>query len=339
MFTRTILRFSLLLFFPCAALYAQDSDLPSFAASIMQRQLREHVDTLASSAMQGRETDSDGSRMAASYIAQYFEKYQLKPYTTGSYLQRFNTYVRGTELEGANVIGYIEGYEQKGEALVISAHYDHFGMWNGITYPGADDNAAGVAALLEIAEAFVFMRNIGYAPRRTVVFIAFDAKEKNMSGSDYYTNNPLHSMQNTIANLNMDVLGRCDMPPAGADSNYVLIVGANRISSAMQDLSDHTNRSREVGLNIDYTYYGSETFSELMYLVSDQSNFGRYGVPVMYYTSGMHDDLYKPTDTPDKINYDVLKKRAQLIFYTAWGLTSRRELPEKDLQAKSRRRR
>ncbi len=335
MFIRPVTFFFLLLTLTSTKLMAQDSDLPNFAASVTTQQLCEHVEKIASPAMQGRETNSDGARTAAQYIANCFAKYKLIPYTPTSYLQRFETYVQGVEFKGANVIGYIEGYEFKEEAVVVSAHYDHFGMWNGVVYPGADDNASGIAALLEIAEAISFMRDMGYHPRRSIVFIAFDAKEKSMAGSDYYTKNPLHSMPKTIADLNMDVIGRTDTPP-GKDSSYVLIVGANRISSAMQDLSDHLNKSRNVGLHIDYSYYDSKTFSELMYLISDQANFGRYGVPVMYFTSGMHDDLYKPTDTPDKINYEVLKKRAQLVFYTTWELAVRPELLEKDLQKKGR---
>ena len=329
--------FLLLLVFRGITVSAQDSDLPSFAASILPQGLRQHVETLSSPAMQGRETNSDGGRSAAKYIADWFAKCHLKPYTENSYFQHFESYVQGVDFKATNVIGYIEGYEFKDEAIVLSAHYDHFGMWDGISYPGADDNASGVAALLEIAVALSFMRNTGYYPRRTIVFIAFDAKEKNMSGSEYYTKHPLHAMEKTIANLNMDVLGRTDVPPEGVDENYVLIVGADRETSGMRDMSNHMNKSRDVGLHIDYSYYGSQTFSELMYLISDQMNFGKYGVPVMYYTSGMHDDLYKPTDTADKINYEVLKKRAQLIFYTTWGMSMRSELFEKDLRRGRRR--
>ncbi|MDR0582247.1 MAG: M28 family peptidase [Prevotellaceae bacterium] len=308
-----------------ANVFAQQSELPNFAASILESDLQQHIRVLAADSMQGRQTGTDAAFMAADYIAGQFEKISLyKPYDS-TYFQAFIT-----STPGVNVVGVIEGSDLKEEALVISAHYDHLGVFNGNVYNGADDNASGVAAMLEIAEAFTAMARNHYPPRRSVVFIAFDAKEQKMAGSAYYVNDPLYPLQRTIANLNIDAVGRVEGSPNG-QRNYLFLVGANRVSSDLQDISDYVNQARKINLTLDYTFYNSPTFSEIFYLFSDQYNFGKHQLPVIYYMDGLHDDLNKPTDTEDYIDYKILRDRTQLIFYTAWELANRDGMLKKDL--------
>jgi hypothetical protein len=305
--------------------FAQQSELPNFAASIMESDLQQHIRVLAADSMQGRQTGTEGAFMAADYIAGQFERINLgRPYDS-TYFQPFISHT-----PGVNVVGVIEGSDRKEEALVISAHYDHLGVFNGNIYNGADDNASGVAALLEIAEAFAAMARNGYLPRRTVVFIAFDAKERQMAGSAYYAGNPLYPLSRTIANLNIDAVGRVEGSPNG-QRNYLLLVGANRVSSDLQDISDYVNRSRGINLSLDYTFYNSPTFSDIFYLFSDQYHFGKHRVPVIYYMDGLHDSLNKPADREEYIDYKVLRSRTQLIFYTAWELANREGRLKKDL--------
>jgi len=304
--------------------YAQESELANFAASILPNDLQKHVRTLATNEMQGRQTGTDAAFKAADYIAGYFAKLNLgKPYD-GTYYQAFYT-----ATSGANVVGVIEGGDLKHQALVISAHYDHVGMLDTAVYCGADDNASGVAAMLEIAEAFAEMKRNHYTPRRSIVFIAFDAKEQKMAGSAYYTAHPLFPLRNTIANLNIDAVGREEGSPNG-QRNYLFLVGAKRITSELQSISDYLNASRHIDLFLDYTFYGSALFEDLFYTFSDQYHFGRHNVPVVYYMDGLNDDLYKPTDTEDKIDYPLTRARAQLIFYTAWTLANRDSMLKKD---------
>ena len=312
-------------FFFCVNGFAQQGELPNFAASILENDLRQHIRTLAADSMQGRQTGTNGAFMAADYIAGQFEIMNLyKPYDS-SYFQAFVTHA-----SGVNVVGVVEGSDLKEQALVISAHYDHLGVFNGNIYCGADDNSSGVAAMLEIAEAFTAMARNNYPPRRSVVFIAFDAKEQKMAGSAYYVDNPLFPLQHTIANLNIDAVGRVEGSPNG-QRNYLLLVGANRVSSGLQDISDYVNSTRKLNLTLDYTFYNSPTFSDIFYLFSDQYHFGKYQIPVIYYMDGLHDDLNKPTDTEDRIDYKILRDRTQLIFYTAWELANRDGALKKDL--------
>ncbi len=320
-----ILYIILVSYLPPLTCLAQQSELPNFAASILESDLKKHIQILANDTMQGRQTGSNGAFAAADYIAGYFEKLNLLAPYDSTYFQAFIT-----NAPGVNVIGVIEGSDLKQQAVVISAHYDHLGAYNNSIYNGDDDNASGIAAMLEIAEALSAMSRSGYKPLRSIVFIAFDAKEKNLAGSAYYVKNPLHTTQQTIANLNIDAVGRIEGSPNGRP-NYLFLVGAERVSSELKDLTDYMNTARNLNLVLDYTFYESEVFSDIFYLFSDQYNFGKHHVPVIYYTGGLHDDLYKPTDTEDLINYKILRERTLLIFYTAWELANRDSLLKKDL--------
>lgn len=303
---------AILILFGAIGLKAQEAQLENYAASILQQELRQHVEILASDSLQGRETATPGGWMAGDYIASCFEEYQLKPAFGSSYFQYIDLFS-----DARNVVGIIEGTDTKQEAVVIGAHYDHHGTYYYAVYNGADDNASGVAALLSIAKAMTAMAREHYRPKRTIIFIAYDAKELNMKGSEFYVNNPIVPLNKTVACLNMDMLGRTDAPPAN-DSNYVLVVGANKHKSNLRVSTDYLNRAKGINLDIDYTFYGSAAFSDMFYRISDQYNFGKHKIPVMYFTSGMHDDLWKPGDKHDRLSYPVLQKRTQLIFYLLW---------------------
>ncbi|MDR3184265.1 MAG: M28 family peptidase [Prevotellaceae bacterium] len=298
-----------------AGLTAQDMLLGNYASSILQRDLRRHVEVLASDSLQGRETGTPGGWMAGDYVAACFERYGLKAPYDGTYFQPVDTLPAGAR----NVVGLLEGSDADAGAVVLGAHYDHHGMYYYSVYNGADDNASGVAAMLEIAEALAGMHKSGYRPRRSIIFIAYDAKERSMAGSAWYAAHPLTPLARTAACFNIDMLGRIDAPPA-TDTNYVLAVGADRHPSPLRQITDAVNVTRRLYLDIDYTFYGSSTFSDMFYRISDQYHFGRRGVPVIYYTSGMHDDLWKPGDDTAKLSFPVLQKRTQLIFYTLWEM-------------------
>jgi len=305
-----------LIFFCTLGLKAQEAQLENYAAGILQRELRQHVEILASDSLQGREAGTPGGWMAGDYIASRFEEYKLKPAFGDTYFQYIDTLS-----DARNVIAIIEGADNKQEAVVISAHYDHHGFYHYAVYGGADDNASGVAALLSIAKAMSAMQQEGYKPKRTVIFIAFDSKELNMKGSQYYVEHPIVPLKQTLACLNMDMLGRIDTPPA-ADTNYLLIVGADKHKSNLKVITDFVNFNKKMNLDIDYTFYGSKAFSDMFYRISDQYNFGKNKIPVLYFTSGMHDDLWKPSDKPHRLSYPVLQKRTQFIFYTLWWVAN-----------------
>jgi len=305
-----------LTFLSAIGLKAQEAQLDNYAAGILQSELYQHIKILASDSLQGRETATPGGWMAGDYIASCFEKYGLKPAFGKSYFQYIDSFT-----DARNVAGIIEGANPKQEAVVIGAHYDHHGINYYAVYGGADDNASGVAALLSIAKAMNAMQLENYRPKRSIIFIAYDSKELNMKGSEFYVNNPIVPLKQTVACLNMDMLGRIDVPPTN-DTNYLLVVGADKHKSNLRAITDYLNYSKGINLDLDYTFYGSKAFGDMFYRISDQYNFGINKVPVLYFTSGMHDDLWKPSDKYDRISYPVLQKRAQLIYYVLWRVAN-----------------
>jgi hypothetical protein len=230
-------------------------------------------------------------------------------------------------LSGENVLGYIEGTDLKHEIVVITAHYDHLGIHNGKTYYGADDDASGTAAILEIAEAFSEACKHGYSPRRSVLIMPVSGEEKGLLGSAYYTNNPIFPLQNTIANLNIDMIGRVDANHTG-NFNYVYLIGSDKLSTDLHVISENANLTY-TKLELDYTYNDTND-PNMFYYRSDHYNFAKNNIPVIFYFTGVHEDYHKPTDTPDKLDYKKIEKISQLVFYTAWDLANRDNRPVVD---------
>lgn len=219
-----------------------------------------------------------------------------------------------------NVLGYIEGTDMKNELVIITAHYDHLGIKGKKIYFGADDDASGTTALLEIAEAFTIAKKEGYAPRRSVLVMPVTAEEKGLLGSKYYTENPVFPLENTIVNLNIDMIGRVDELHI-KNPDYMYIIGADKLSTELHEINEKAN-STYTKLELDYTFNSPDDPNRFYYR-SDHYNFAQNNIPIIFYFNGVHDDYHKPTDTVDKINFEILQKRTQLIFFTAWTLANR----------------
>ncbi|SHI32682.1 Peptidase family M28 [Hymenobacter daecheongensis DSM 21074] len=219
-----------------------------------------------------------------------------------------------------NVLGLVEGTDRKDEVLVISAHYDHLGMKHDTIYNGADDDGSGTAAVLEIAQAFAQAKKEGHGPRRSVLFVLMTGEEEGLFGSEYYTGHPVLPLANTVANLNIDMVGRTDK--AHADKpDFVYVVGDDRLSWELHTVSEAAN-AQHAHLALDYAYNAADD-PEQLYYRSDHYNFARRGIPVIFYTSGLHADYHKATDDVDKIEFGPLEKRTRLVFHTAWELANR----------------
>jgi len=229
--------------------------------------------------------------------------------------------VESTEdiVQTENVIGFVEGLQRPDEVLIISAHYDHVGMKNGQIYNGADDNGSGTAAILELAEAFALAREMGLGPKRSVMFILMTGEEKGLLGSSYYVSDPVFPLNKTIANLNIDMIGRIDNKYID-NPGYVYLIGSDKISQELHMISEKVNRNH-IGLILDYTY-NAEDHPEMFYYRSDHYNFAKYGIPVIFYFTGVHNDYHKPTDEVDKILFDRMALITKLIFYTAWEVSN-----------------
>ncbi|THU40097.1 M28 family peptidase [Niastella caeni] len=235
------------------------------------------------------------------------------------------------ELTSTNVIGFLEGSDKKDEFVFITAHYDHLGKrGDSVIFYGADDDGSGTVSVLELAEAFVKAKAAGKGPRRSIVFMAVSGEEKGLWGSEYYSDHPLFPLSKTTVDLNIDMIGRSDPKRKVGDStNYVYVVGDDKLSSDLRPISEAMNK-KYTKLELDYKYNAPKD-PERIYFRSDHYNFARKGVPIIFYFNGTHNDYHKPTDTPDKINYNLMAKRAQLIFYTAWEMANRNEMLKRDI--------
>ena len=222
-----------------------------------------------------------------------------------------------------NVLGFLKGTEKPEEVLVITSHYDHVGIINGEIHNGADDDGSGTVSVLEVAEAFATAAKKNNGPKRSVLFMTVTGEEKGLLGSQYYTDHsPVFPLENTVANLNIDMVGRVD--DAHKDnSDYIYLIGSDKLSTELHELSENINKTY-TKLELDYTY-NDENDPNRFYYRSDHYNFAKNNVPIIFYFNGTHPDYHKPTDTVEKIDFETMEKRARLVFYTGWEIANRAE--------------
>lgn len=251
-------------------------------------------------------------------MTQAIEKGSLKKVKKGKF--SYQTEQEVMEVASENVLGYLEGTDLKDELVVITAHYDHIGKDGEQINNGADDDGSGTSAVLEIAEAFVQAKADGKGPRRSMLFMTVTGEEKGLLGSEYYTSNPVFPLENTVVDLNIDMIGRVD-PEHKDNPDYVYLVGSDRLSTELHEISEKVN-STYSNLALDYTY-NDESHPDRIYYRSDHWNFAKNNIPIIFYFNGVHDDYHQPTDTIEKIEFDQLTKRTKLVYHTAWVLANR----------------
>jgi len=306
--------------------------------SITPDDLKKHLFIVANDSMEGRNTGTEGQKKAGKYlIGQYkangisfpppaTDWYQKIP---AAYMSKSYSPVKPGDSE--NIWAFIEGSEKPNEILVISAHYDHVGTKNGEVYNGADDDGSGTVALLEIAQAFAQAKKEGYGPKRSILFLHVTGEELGLHGSRYYSDHPLFPIDSTITDLNIDMIGRRD--EAHKDNgNYVYVIGSDRLSTDLHNINEAAN-AKYTHLTLDYTFNDRKDPNQF-YFRSDHYNFAKKGIPIIFYFNGVHDDYHMATDEPQKIEYDLLAKRAQLAFVTAWELANRPDRPVVDKDGK-----
>ena len=226
------------------------------------------------------------------------------------------------KLSGENVLGYIRGTDPQlaDELVVISAHYDHLGSRGDVVFNGADDNASGTSTVLEIAEALVEAARSGQGTKRSVLILLVSGEEKGLLGSEYYAANPVFPIDKTIADINIDMIGRYD--EAHADSSaYIYVIGAGRISPDLDSVTNAMNNAYSK-YELDYTF-DAEDDPNRFYYRSDHYNFAKNGVPSVFFFSGVHEDYHRPSDTPDKLDYEKMAVVGRHAFLIAWNLANR----------------
>jgi Peptidase family M28 len=233
-------------------------------------------------------------------------------------------------INASNVLGVVEGTDKKDEYVFVTGHYDHLGKRDGKIYYGADDDGSGTVAVMQMGAAFAKAKAEGNGPRRTMVFMAVSGEEKGLWGSEYYSDNPVYPLEKTTVDLNIDMIGRIDTERLTADSlNYIYVVGHDKISSDLPIINEGMN-NKYTQLVFDYKFDDPKDPNRI-YFRSDHYNFARKGVPVLFFYDGMlKSDYHKPTDTVDKIYWDVFEKRARMIFHTAWEMANRNDMLKRD---------
>jgi len=287
-----------------------------------------YVSYLASDALRGRNAGTKGNEMAAEWIAAFFEEMGLKGGGGGgSFRQPFEFPISGRKGEKArvcNVVAVWGGSDPvlKHEAVVIGAHFDHVGahgqkinasrlgratnedmIWN-----GADDNASGTSAVLEIAQAFALAR---VPTKRTIVFACFNAEEHGLYGSDHYVRNPYIAIEKTSAMINLDMVGRNAGKPV-----TIFFLESDRDGF----LKEAVDRAALRMGGFDYRNGG------VILGGSDHYNFIKNSVPALMFFSGMHTDVHRPSDEVDKIDPERMRDIARVVFLVALDVANRPEL-------------
>ncbi len=300
-----------------------EKNVAEYANSITPNELKDLLYVYASDYFEGRETGARGQKKAVDFIRQFYTTHGIgAAQGTENYFQLMELNIKGKMVKTENVAAIIEGNEFPNEYIVISSHLDHVGIQNDMIHNGADDDGSGSVAMLEIAEAFQDATAAGQGPKRSIIFLHVTGEEKGLLGSSYYTKNPLYPLVDTMVNLNVDMIGRLDPKRTDKDPNYIYLIGADKISQELHDISEATNK-KYTQIKLDYTYNDDKDPNRFYYR-SDHYNFAKNNIPVIFYFNGTHEDYHAPSDTPDKINYDMLAKRSKLIFYTAWELANRK---------------
>ena len=304
--------------------------LPLRAQQVVQPpKLLDDVRFLSDDRLQGRITGSPGADSAAAYLARRFSQVGLQP-AAGGWFQNFTVgrdapaarQAQTGALIGRNVIGILPGRDPvlRNQTVILGAHYDHLGLGGfgsldqdstGIVHNGADDNASGAAALIQVAA-----RLAASPPARTVVFIAFSGEELGLLGSAYYVKEPIYPLGATLAMVNLDMIGRL--------RNGRLIVYGARSAKEFPALLDSLNWYAGFDLKAQGDGYGP----------SDQSSFYSAKRPVLHLFTDLHEDYHRTTDDWQKVNYDGLKRVADFTLGLVTALANRHKpLTFQDLPA------
>ena len=262
-----------------------------YAETITSEELKSLLYVYASDSFEGREAGTKGEILAVEFIRDFYLKNDIKPAKgTEDYFQKMEittpqrislpdkipdsvrTFMQngdmekvrnyamvagvrtgGEKLNSINVASIIEGSHYPNEYIVITAHLDHVGVEGEDIFNGADDDGSGSMALLEIAQAFKMASLDGYRPKRSIVILHVSAEEKGLLGSEYYTDNPLYPLEDTITNLNIDMIGRTDPTRDSDNDNYIYLIGTDRLSSMLHETSERVNKNT-VDLELDYRF-------------------------------------------------------------------------------------
>jgi hypothetical protein len=241
------------------------------------------------------------------------------------------------DAQSENVAAFMEGTDLKDEVVVISAHLDHVGF-NGASgctpkgddniCNGADDDGSGTVSVLEMAEAFTKAAADGYRPRRSILFLNVTGEEKGLFGSEYFADKePLVPVDKIVTNLNIDMVGRIDPTfPDPNDKHYVYIIGSNLISQELHETNIKVNQVTGTKVTLSERF-NSKSDPNQFYRRSDHWNFGKHGIPFIFFFTGTHEDYHQVGDEPQKIEYNRMADIVRMVFGTAWQVANQDKRP------------
>ncbi|MFV9550696.1 M28 family peptidase [Algibacter sp. PT7-4] len=301
---------------------ADSTLIMKYASSITSKELKTHLYQFSANEFLGRRVGSPGQKQAANFLKNYYVREGIKsPLGKDIYYQTIPSKFFFNKFKSSeNVLAYIEGSDKPEEVIIISAHLDHLGVSpDGQINNGADDDGSGTVAIMEMAQAFKIAKQDGYGPKRSILFLHLTAEEIGKRGSEFYTKHPIFKLENTVTNLNIDMIGRVDDAHKN-NKDYIYLIGSDRLSKELHYTSEKINNAF-FNINIDYRFNIIGEANDY-YSRSDHYNFALHNIPVIFYFNGEHKDYHRPTDTPDKIDYPLLEKRTKLIFATAWQIAN-----------------
>lgn len=334
--------FTIILLFTNLIGFAQ-IESKSYLNEINIDSLISYVYTLSSDKMAGREIGTNGNNIAADYIVSIFKKLEIDSLNFNGYFQKFYVTTDTVEtivkykytidsfnknsLQAHNIIAFIEGTKYKKETIIVSAHYDHLGKKNDSTiYFGADDNASGVATIIEIARVMQIAAKNGIKPNRNIMFIAFDGEEKGRLGSKFFLNNIPDKTGSIILNINLDMIGR-NRYDENKYNKSVFLVRNGKNSGFYKRLMLKINKSNQ---NLFVSKYPLPFSNIALKSFSDHYTFIKKGIPFVHLQTGMHRDYHTVNDTPDKVNYDKLLEISKLLYHFIWEVdNTKKELKVK----------
>ena len=315
----------------CAAagsLQGQVHSSSSYKYLLDEKSTLQHLNFLTSPQLAGRAAGTSQAKEVADYIAKEFEEYGLEPFRGINFYQPFKIQVAPKkggraipsspkELDGYNVVGYAPAKSKNARYIIVGAHFDHIGSLGEKFFPGADDNASGVAAMLELAKAFGKRYREKNDLKHHIVIVAFDGNNHNLQGSRAFVQKKGVEPYKVTCMVNIDQIGST-LAPVGEFDEYILVLGGDKLGTWQKEQLDFANEFFGLGLCIDYSYYGSQQFYDIFYRLSDQQSFTEAGIPALLFTSGITKHTNKETDAVETLSPEVLQRRIELIYRFLW---------------------
>lgn len=302
----------LFLFVSCVDNQPENSSAENESTLIEQALL--DVQYLASDELEGRETGTEGNRLAREYIEARFDSLDLGTFDD-SYRHQFKhtVTVNGEDtVDAVNLIGYVEGSEKQDRYIAVTAHYDHLGIRAGEIYNGADDNASGTAALMAAAKYFTENQ-----PENSIMFIAFDAEEQGLAGARHFTENPAVPLEQIAINVNMDMIS--------TNFDNELYAAGTYHYPWLKPMIEELTATAPVNVLFGHD---SDEWDQDWTLSSDHGPFHQQGVPFIYFGVEDHPHYHAPTDEFSTINQDFFQGAVATIIHVIEGLDERLDVVE-----------